>query len=68
MTAVLTAVVRAVLEAVLVLAAVAAVFWAALGPQDWRTVVWLGVMCVVVAGAVLGVSALQPKGDGDHGR
>ena len=62
---ILAAVARAVLEAVLVLAAVAAVFWAATGPQDFWTPVWLGVMFVVITGAVLGVSALQPKGDGD---
>jgi hypothetical protein len=70
MTAVLAAAARAVLEAVLVLAAVTSVFWAAIwsmaGPQDWRAVVWLAVMCVTITGAGLGVHALHPrKGDGD---
>jgi hypothetical protein len=64
-TAVLAAVARAVLEAVLVLAAVASVFWAATGPQDFRTLARLAVMFVTITGAVLGVSALQPKGDHD---
>ena len=64
MTAVLAAIGRAVLEAVLVLAAAASVFWAAVGPQDFWTPVWLAAMFVTVTGAVLGVSALQPKGDG----
>ena len=56
---------RAVAEAVLVLAAVASVFWAAVGPQDWRTVVWLAVMFVAITGAGLGVHAL--KGGGGRG-
>lgn len=66
MTAVLAAVGRVVLEAVLVLAAAAAIFWAATGPQDFWTPVRLAVMFVTVTGAVLGISALQPKkGDSD---
>jgi hypothetical protein len=65
-TSVLAAIARAVLEAVLVLAAVTSVFRAATGPQDWRAVVWLAVMCVTITGAGLGVHALHPrKGGGD---
>lgn len=57
---------RVALEAVLVLAAVAAVFWAALGPPGPATVAWLAVEFAVITGAVLGVTALQPrKGDND---
>jgi hypothetical protein len=69
-SAVLAAAARAVLEAVLVLAAVTSVFWAAAwplaGPQDWRVMAWLAVMCVTITGAGLGVHALHPrKRDGD---
>jgi hypothetical protein len=69
-TAVLAAAARAVLEGVLVLAAVTSVFWAAIwsmaGPQDWRVMAYVVVMCVTITGAGLGVHALHPqKGDGD---
>ena len=57
---------RAVLEAVLVLAAVAAVFRAATSGPGFAAVAWLAVMVVTITGAVLGVHALQPKGDGDE--
>jgi hypothetical protein len=60
-TAVLAAIARVVLEAVRVLAAAASVLWAAVGPQGWQTPAWLAVMFVTITGAVLGVSALQPK-------
>jgi len=66
MTAVLGAIGRTVLTAVLLLAAVASVLWAWAGPQGWPLVAWLLAVCVLVVGAGLGVSALQPKkGDGD---
>jgi hypothetical protein len=64
-TAALAAAARAVLEGVLVLAAVMSVFWAAAGPQDFWTVVWLAVMFVIVAGATLGVTALRKGGRRD---
>jgi uncharacterized membrane protein len=67
-TAVLAAAARVVLEVILVLAAVVSVFWAAVGPQGFVTVVWLAVMFVVVTGAGLGVAAMQPrKGGGGDG-
>ncbi len=61
---------RAVARAALVLVIVAAVLWAVFGPQGFWTVLWLVAVFAVVtgavlaAGAVLGVSALQPKNDG----
>jgi hypothetical protein len=68
-TAVLAAAARAAawaaLGAVLVLAAAAAALWAAYGPQGLWTLAWLAVMFAVITGAVLAVTALQPKGDGD---
>ena len=51
MTAVLAAAAIIAAEIVVVLACVAAMLWAALGPQDWRTVVWLAVMFVTVTAA-----------------
>ena len=66
MTAVLAAAGRAVLGAVLLLAVVAAVLWAyGRAAGAWPLVAWLrgGVRDRGARGA--GVSALQPKGDGD---
>jgi peptidoglycan/LPS O-acetylase OafA/YrhL len=65
-TAVLAAIARAVLAAVLLLAVIAAMLWAQFGPQGWPLAVWLLAVCVVVVGAGVCASALQPKGDGDE--
>ena len=64
MTAV-RAIARAVLGTVLLLAVIGAMLWAQFGPQGWPFVAWLLAVCAVVVGAGLGMSALQPEGDGD---
>lgn len=57
---------RVVLVAVMVLACLASLLWVAYGPQGllW-TPAWLAAVFVVVTGAALGLSALQPK-EGDE--
>jgi hypothetical protein len=65
MKGILAAAARTVLGAVLLLAVVAAMLWAWAGPQGWPLVAWLLAACVIVTGAGLGMSALQPEGDGD---
>jgi NhaP-type Na+/H+ or K+/H+ antiporter len=59
------AVARAVLGAVLLLVFIGAMLWTWAGPQGWPLVAWLLAACVVITGAGLGMSALQPKGGGD---
>lgn len=67
MTAVLAAVGRAVLGAVLVLVMLAAVLWAAYGPQGFWTVLWLLAVFAVTACATAAWSALWPEGDEGDG-
>jgi Trk-type K+ transport system membrane component len=55
----------AVLGAVLLLAFIGAMLLAQFGPQNWPLIVWLLAVCAVIVGAGLGMSALQPEGDGD---
>jgi hypothetical protein len=61
-----TAAARVAVAAVLVLAGSLAMLWAGTGPTGPAGTVRLVVMAAAVAAVVLALSALQPKGDGDH--
>ena len=57
--------VRVVLAAVLNLGASLVMLWAGTGPSGPAGMVRVLVMAAAVGAAVLALSALQPKGDGD---
>ena len=61
----MTAISRVTAAAVLVVAAALVMLWAGTGPSDASGMVRLAVMAAAVGAAVLALSALQPKGDGD---